>query len=243
MQIRMAGASDIGRVRKNNQDSFYYDAAHGLAIVADGIGGRKGGEIASKMAVEGMRDAYLQTEMLRHEEITPFIGTAVDKVNLSIVEAGEKDLDIKGMGTTMNFLLFVSDRVYVAHVGDSRTYLYYQDHLWQLTLDHNIETFVARGWMNRDQIVPGTRDAALVRSMGLTTRCEVDIYDLKLRTGEIFITCSDGLSGMVDDKKILQIVRENSDNITRLPKILIDEANRNGGKDNVTVVVSQVKAV
>lgn len=243
MQIRMAGASDIGRVRKNNQDSFYYDAAHGLAIVADGIGGRKGGEIASKMAVEGMRDAYLQTDLLRHEEITPFIGTSVDKVNQSIMQHGEKDPDVKGMGTTLNFLLFVSDRVHIAHVGDSRTYLYYKDNLWQLTLDHNIETFIARGWMTRDQVLPGTRDGALVRSVGLTERCEVDIYDLKLQTGEIFITCSDGLSGMVEDKRILQLVKENEGNISRLPKVLVDEANKNGGKDNVTVVISQVKAV
>src|SRR5690606_24778593 len=130
---------------------------------------------------EGMRDAYLETDVLRHEEVTPFLSSAVDKVNSQIIAAGEKDPDVKGMGTTLNFLVFAGDRVHIAHVGDTRTYLYYQGHLWQLTIDHNIETFLARGWMTREHVVPGTRDAALVRSIGLSDRCEVDIYDKRVR--------------------------------------------------------------
>lgn len=239
----MAGATDVGRARKMNQDSFYYDGTQGIAIVADGIGGRKGGEIASRMAVEGMRDAFLETDSLRHEEITPFLTAAVDRVNNGIIAMGEKEANIKGMGTTLNFLMFAADRLHVAHVGDSRTYLYYKGHLWQLTIDHSIETFLARGWMSPDAIAPGTKEGALVRSIGLSGRCEVDIYDKKIRTDEIFITCSDGLSNMVDDRRIAEVITKYEGNIGKLPKALIDEANRNGGKDNITVVVSQVREV
>ncbi len=243
MRIKMAGSTHVGRVRKNNQDSFYFDSTHGIAVVADGIGGRKGGEVASQLAVTGMRDALIKVERLRPEEINPFLSSTVDRVNNQIIERGEIDPGITGMGTTLNFLLFVGDRVHIAHLGDSRTYLYDRGHLWQLTIDHNIETFIERGWMNKSDIAPNTQEGALVRSMGLTGRCEADLYDIKLRSGQIYLTCSDGLTGMVSDRKISEIISHHSANLSKLPKVLIDEANKNGGKDNTTVVVSQVVEV
>jgi len=236
----MAGATDIGLVRKSNQDSYHFDADRGIAIVADGIGGRKGGEIASAMAVEGMRNEYLQTESIRHEEIHPFLTTAVDRINQKIYDTGENDPKIKGMGTTLNFLMFVGDRLHVAHVGDSRSYLYYQGNFWQLTVDHNIETFLARGWMKSENVLPGTQEGALVRSIGLTHRCESDIYEIQIRPGEIFLTCSDGLTGMVSDKKIARIIEREEKDLNKMAKALIEEAKRGGGKDNITLVLSKV---
>jgi serine/threonine protein phosphatase PrpC len=243
MQIRMAGGSDIGRVRKNNQDSFYFDAAHGVVIVADGIGGRKGGEIASKIAVDGMRDSFLESDVLRPEEIRPFLTSAVERVNQSVMSQGEIQSEYRGMGTTLNSVFFMADHAHIAHVGDSRTYLIERGGMWQLSIDHNIETFISRGWMKREDLAPGTRDSALVKSVGLTERCEVDLYSIKLREGQIFVTCSDGLTGMVGDRRILEVVKEHVSNLNRLPKALIDEANRNGGKDNITVVTAQVRSV
>jgi serine/threonine protein phosphatase PrpC len=242
MRIKMAGASDIGRVRKNNQDSLYYDAAQGMVIVADGIGGRKGGEIASKMAVDGLREAYLQSDKLRVQEINPFLSSAVEKTNRDIFEHGESHPEVRGLGTTLNSIFFLGDSATIAHVGDSRSYLIEKNAMWQLTIDHNIETFLSRGWMNREDIAPGTRDSALVKSLGIVAHCEVDLYHLRLREGQIFLTCSDGLTGMVGDKRILEIVRDNSSQIHLLPRILIDEANKNGGRDNITVVISQVRS-
>jgi len=242
MQIRMYGSTDVGRVRKNNQDDLYFNASQGMVIVADGIGGRKGGEVASALAVEGMRKAFLECESLRHEEITPFLASSVDKVNQSILAKGRSDLQVAGLGTTMNCLLFVGDKIYIAHLGDSRTYLYYKGNLWQLTLDHSVEVYVGRGWLPQEAITNGGRPTALVRSLGLSEQCEVDIYEKTIRPGEVYITCSDGLTGMVKDKKIASVIRDNSHRLDAVPRLLVAEANRKGGRDNITVVISAVVA-
>lgn len=241
MQIRMYGATDVGRVRSNNQDSLYFNQKQGLAIVCDGIGGRKGGELASSLAVDGIRRAIIDCDSLRHEEITNFLSTTVDRVNRGIIERGRAEIDKEGMGTTLNCLLFVGDKVYIAHLGDSRTYLYYQGYMWQLTLDHNLEVYVERGWLPPEALNGKSKSAALVRSLGLSEHCEVDIYEKRVKPGEIFITCSDGLSGMVGDRKIAAIIKENLNRVDQIPSLLIAEANRKGGRDNITVVLSEVK--
>ncbi len=241
MQVRMVGATDIGKRRKNNQDSIFYDELASFGIVADGIGGRSGGEVASSMAVNGLRKAFIASDKIRHEEVAPFLITAVDRMNSEILERGRKEAEINGMGTTLNCLMFVGDRLYLAHVGDSRTYMFYRNHIFQLTIDHSVGNFLERGWLPRSAIQPGAKDGALVRALGLSDRCEVDLYEIPLIPGQIFITCSDGLSGMVDDKGIAQLVQDNLENFDDLPKILIAAANAAGGKDNITVLVSQVR--
>ena len=241
MLVRMVGATDIGRRRKTNQDSIFFDEPAGLGIVADGIGGRKGGEIASSIAVNGLRKAFMNSDRIRHEEIKPFLITAIDQINREIIDRGTIETEVAGMGTTINCAMFVGDKLHLAHIGDSRTYMYYEKHLFLLTLDHNVANFVERGWLPRANIQAGARDSALVRAIGLTHQCEVDLYEVKLRKGQIFLTCSDGLTGMVEDKAIAKIISENLNNFNDLPQILIDEANKNGGKDNITVLLSQVK--
>ena len=240
MRIKMAGATDVGLVRKMNQDSFHFDGTQGIVVVADGIGGRKGGEIGCSMAGKGVRDAYMKSELLRVEEINEFLTTAVERINMKVIDKGRENQELRGMGTTLNFLMFVGDKVHIAHIGDSRTYMYYKGHLWQLTVDHNVETFISHGWMRPENILPGTQEGALVRSIGRGEHCEVDIYDIKLREGQIFLTCSDGLSGIISDKRILRTIQKEENHLQRLPKLLIEEAKRGGGKDNIKVVVSQV---
>lgn len=174
----MIGATDVGRRRKSNQDSLYYDEPAGFGIVADGIGGRSGGEIASSMAVNGLRKAFLNSERIRHEEITPFLVNAVDRMNLEIVERGRRETEIQGMGTTLNCLMFVGDKLHIAHVGDSRTYLYYKKHLYQLTLDHSVGNFLERGWLPKSAVAPGEKTApscapwaSATASTSTSTRC------------------------------------------------------------------------
>jgi protein phosphatase len=241
VQVRMVGATDVGRRRKSNQDSLYYDEPAGFGIVADGIGGRNGGEIASSMAVNGLRRAFMNTESIRYEEINPFLISSVDKMNLEILERGRREEEIAGMGTTLNCLMFVGEKLHLAHVGDSRTYLYYKKHIFQLTLDHSVGNFLERGWLPKSAVQPGAKEGALVRAMGLGERCDVDIYEMKLKPGQLFLTCSDGLSGMLEDRKIAQIITENLDQFEKLPKVLIDAANAAGGKDNITVLLSLVR--
>jgi len=242
LKLEMYGASDVGKVRKTNQDSFYCNALQGMAIVADGIGGRKGGEVASRIAVDGMRRAIVSCEQLRHEEINPFLVSAVDTVNSEIITSGNVK-GLPGMGTTLECAMFVGDRVHLAHVGDSRTYLFYKGQFWQLTIDHNLKTFIDRGWMIKSEIAPKMmKEEALVKALGLTHRCEIDVYSKELKDGEIYLTCSDGLSSMVEMKRIASIMKEHSSKPESLPKYLIEEANRAGGKDNVTVVITTVQS-
>lgn len=242
MRIRMVGATDVGRRRKSNQDSLYYDEPSGLGIVADGIGGRSGGEIASSMVVNGLRKTFANSERLRHDEVASLLVSAVDRQNFEILERGSREADLSGMGTTLNCLMFVGDRLYIAHVGDSRTYLYYKKHFFQLTLDHSVGTFVERGWIPRSAVQPGAKEGALVRAIGLADRCEVDLYEIRLKPGQLFLTCSDGLSSMVEDHQVARLLAENIEKFESLPKLLIDAANQKGGKDNVTVLCSMVAA-
>lgn len=236
----MYGRTDVGLLRKMNQDCHYFNADQGIAVVCDGIGGRKGGEVASSIAVKGMTKAFLNCDSLRQEEISPFLTSAVDKVNQQILNKGKIDASIEGMGTTLNCLLFVGDSLYIAHIGDSRTYLYYKGHFWQLTLDHNMEVYVERGWLPKESLLGSSKPGALVRALGLGGQVEVDIYEKVLRPGEIILTCSDGLTSMVSDRKICSLIRENENRLDVLPKILISEANKNGGRDNTTVVITEV---
>src|SRR5258708_3957849 len=112
----MVGGTHVGKVRKNNQDSIFFDEPQGIGIVADGIGGRRGGEVASSMVVEGLKRVFLETDRIRHEEINPFLFSAIDKVNGDLIEKGQQDPTVTGMGTTLNCLMFVGDKLHLAHV-------------------------------------------------------------------------------------------------------------------------------
>jgi len=236
----MAGATHKGRIRKSNQDSIFYDQLMGVGIVADGIGGRKGGEIASSMAVNHLRQIIQNTKIIRHEEIRPFLINAIDQANMAIIARGEHEPDISGMGTTLNCLLFTNENLYLGHIGDSRTYLYYRGHLWQVTLDHSVQVFLERGWLKSANLSGDWKGGALVRAMGLHPHCEVDVYHKRLTPGEMYITASDGLFDMVKDHELVHLIRHNFDDHQNLPQILIDAANRKGGKDNITVLISKV---
>jgi protein phosphatase len=237
----MTGATDIGRKRKANQDSIFYDETQGLGIVADGIGGRKGGEIASSIAVNSMKRAFMGVDVIRHGEVNGFLVGAIDELNSDIIMRGQVEPEFAGMGTTVNCLVFVGDRLHLAHVGDSRTYLYYNGHLFQLTIDHNVSTFSAKGWLKPEQVVPGARDEALVKALGLHANCEADIYEVALMPGQIFLTCSDGLSGMISDQEIATIIRKNYSKFDAIPQTLIAAANHAGGRDNITVLLTEVR--
>jgi PPM family protein phosphatase len=241
VRVSIKGLSHVGKVRKNNQDSFYCDDTLGLALVADGIGGRKGGEIASGLAVHGLRTAYMGANQLRHGEINNFLISAVDQINTQMLARGREDPRVEGMGTTLECLVFAGNRLNILHIGDSRTYLYFERHFWQLTIDHNVGTFVSRGWLPAQQVHPSTRKSALVRGLGLGPRCEPDVYEIPIQPGQVFLSCSDGLYDMVSDADIAGLISAHRQDWRNLPSILIDAALANGGSDNVTVTLSVVE--
>lgn len=240
MSVKIFGETHTGRVRSKNQDSFFFNELQGLVIVCDGIGGRSGGEIASSLATDSIRHAYTECDSLHTDEVINFLVLAIDQANRKILQYGQRNAEVSGLGTTVNALLFIGNTVYIGHVGDSRTYLFWNNHLWQLTVDHSIEVYIKKGWLTPQALKSGSKPGALVRALGLTLQCEPDIYEKTMTEGEIYLTCSDGLTGMVGDRRICEIIQENQNQLEHVPRLLIAEANRNGGKDNITVVISKV---
>lgn len=240
LSVEMAGDSHIGLFRKSNQDTLFFDGQSGLAVLADGIAGRKGGKAASSLAVKYIKK-YLHNQKIADAELSPFLKKIIDEANAVILRTGNNDLSLLGMGTTLELLQFSRDKVFIAHLGDSRAYLYYEENFWQLTLDHNVETFVKMGWLKRETLPKEISFDAITRGLGLECRCEPDIYHKNLLPGEIYIIASDGLFDFVPNRKLAQIVRSYQEDLPKMVGALIDQANHAGGKDNISVVVAKVK--
>ena len=236
----MYSESDVGRVRKTNQDAITHDNFFGFGIVADGIGGKPGGELASKIAVDTISSAILSSKSIKFSEVYTFMLTQVYRANLNIKTYGQKNKKFQGLGTTMDFVFFVGETINIIHIGDSRTYLYYHNCLFQLTIDHNIETFAKRGMVNiRKKTMIQNKDR-LTRGLGLIEELEPDYYQKTAKIGEIYLTASDGLFDMVEDWQIKKILTSNVQNPQTLPQKLINQANKNGGRDNISVLISVV---
>lgn len=238
--VKIFGMTDVGLKRSSNQDSIFYNTKKGVLVVADGIGGRLGGETASMIAVEGLKKSFDEWELMNSECIQDFLMDSLSQVNNLIITTGLNDSTLRGMGTTVNCLVFIDRKVFIAHLGDSRTYLFYKDNLWQLTLDHNIKEYVKHGWLPEETLLVNKSPDALVRALGLSSQCEIDLYEKDLTTGEIYLTCSDGLSDMVSNHKIREILIHNRKHVDRIPNLLIEEAKKNGGIDNITIAITEI---
>lgn len=238
MQIEMAGLSDVGRVRKNNEDFLLYKEDLRLGIVCDGIGGREGGEVASKLAAETMQE---ELKEIPDSGLASFLKAAGQKANKAIIAVGEQNPILYGMGTTMECLLFRDEVLYITHIGDSRTYLFDRGNFWQLTIDHNVRTLAFYGDIPEEMGNLAGGDA-LVRALGIEKKADCDIYTIKLSPGQIFLTASDGLFDMLADSEISDIINKSKNDQKKLLGTLVSEANRCGGNDNITVLISRVNA-
>jgi PPM family protein phosphatase len=252
MRLRMYGGTDIGLVRANNQDAYFCSAEHGIAIVSDGMGGHKGGEIASQMAVQGLKEAFFAQGTLQTEIVGEFLDSALNRINTEIITRANADDRYKGMGATINYLQFAGGSLAIGHAGDSRTYLIrswsrpdgkLRYGMWCLTVDHNVGTFVERGLL-----IPG-RDlgplplsertkARLMRGMGVVPDLKADLYCKDIQEGDVYLTCSDGLHGFCLDSEILKCVADGP--LAKTPERLIGLAHKAGAPDNVTVVLSVI---
>ena len=239
MEIKIYGTSHVGLVRKMNQDSFFYDETMGFGMVADGIGGLPGGEIASQMAVQSVAKA-IWSSSIKYSEVASFMLKQVYKANLKIFDYGLKNSEYKGLGTTLDFAYFVGETVNMVHVGDSRIYVYYRDHIFQLTIDHNLETFAQRGIVSlRSRALQGNQ-SKITRGLGLQEHVELDVFQKVIYSGEIYLLASDGLFDMVEDHHIKRVITENLTNVAAIPEKLLHKALKNGGKDNISIVICAV---
>lgn len=245
MKIVSAGNTNIGRKRKVNQDSFLMEPKHKLFVVADGMGGHAGGETASKLTVETVIQSILGDKASKlGSAAEDMVMGAVHRANTAVYSTAEKDKALTGMGTTVVTMYFANDKLYVGHVGDSRVYMAKKNLIWQITKDHSlVNEKLKAGVITREQMKRDKSRNVITRSVGFESSVLVDVYQKEVSPGELYFACSDGLSGMMEDGEMLQIIDElgwGTDDLNPLVNKLIEKANEHGGDDNVTVVAVRV---
>jgi protein phosphatase len=237
MKLLALGLTDVGLKRENNQDSFLIDQDLGLYIVADGMGGHRGGEVASQMAVENIREVVKQSfEKDKGVKPQELLTRAYQKACTHIFEKSSTNKDLKGMGTTAVAALVRDNKLFVANVGDSRAYLVHSPHIWQITDDHSLlNEQLKSGAIKESQAAQFANKNVITRSVGFEQTVVCDVIERDLQSGEYILMCSDGLSSMVPDQRIGDICLGLP--FQDVPGRLIEEAKKSGGDDNITVLL------
>jgi len=254
MHLVAAGLSDVGLQREHNEDSFCILPEFQLYVVADGMGGHKAGDVASRMATHTIASFFRATE--QEDATWPFqfdphlsmaenrLITGIKLANKQIFEASLANHAVHGMGTTVVGALYSKERnaMYVAHVGDSRAYLIRNGAIRQLTRDHSLlnDYLMVMPDMPQEQQDELPKNV-ITRALGMQDSVTVDLVPEPPEVGDIYLLCSDGLSGMLNDPQILQAVQAHNGDLEAAAKALIDGANANGGEDNCTVVLVKLE--
>ena len=233
--------TDIGKLREQNQDYFYISEETEepkIYILADGMGGYKGGEIASKLATESAKK-YIQNNFegitKEKEEILKLVKNAVEYANMVVYEKSKEVPELEGMGTTLEVCVIYNNKAYIGHVGDSRIYRIRKDVIRKLTKDHSyVQKLVEDKKITREEAKTHPKKNMLMKALGCTPYVEPDIRARNFEKGDIFIMCSDGLTNMVEESRIYSLVKQD---ITSATDKLIEEANNAGGLDNITVII------
>ena len=252
-KIELVNVSDTGLKRPHNEDSTVTDPVNGLALVADGMGGYKAGEVASAIAAKAILDTvrgdiHAARERLRDPESVlsleaKLVRDSIIDANRHIFTTATNVPQCKGMGTTVVVVLFYNNRVTVAHVGDSRVYRLREDDLSQLTNDHSlVQELIDRGFFTPEEAEANTPKNLVTRALGIDDKVEVDIFEETARPGDIYLLCSDGLNDMVDDEEIRLTLSKYSANLVEAAHELVRLANESGGKDNISVVLARPRA-
>jgi PPM family protein phosphatase len=229
---RSTGLSHPGRRRRRNEDAWVCHPP--LFAVADGMGGARGGEIASRVAATALGEDVDGSGEAR-------VVALIQEANRQVYERAREDSDASGMGTTITVALFENGIVSIGHVGDSRAYLVRDGRLEQLTEDHSLVGELMRsGKLSAEEAETHPQRSVITRALGTDPDVDVDMFPIEARSGDLFLICSDGLSTMVDDDKILELVEKHRDDLEGLVKALIKAANRGGGEDNITVVAFDI---
>jgi len=249
MKIAYQALTDTGRKRKGNEDSVLVNLEQNLFVVADGMGGHAAGEVASKVAVEAINEFICLTA--GDAEITwPFglednvsydgnrIKTAIRYAHRKVLDATKERSEYEGMATTVAAVLVDGDTANLAHVGDSRIYRYRDSVLELLTSDHSwVNEQIQSGIITSDQARNHPLRNVVTRALGGKADLQVDLQPSKVKPGDILLLCSDGLTSMVHDERIAEVFSEAAGELEKAARGLVDEANSQGGEDNITVVL------
>jgi len=242
-KLQCAAFTDVGKVRTLNEDAFHVDAEHGFAIVADGMGGHKGGEVASLMAIATVCTSLLDEDALQSKDEMQLLlklGSSIELANKLILEEALDKPELKGMGTTLVATLFRDGQIYLAHVGDSRLYRFRDDRLEQMTKDHSLLQYMLDKGVyasEREALAAGVGSNILTRGLGVVDQIEVDVSDEIFEQEDIYLLCTDGLTGMLSDHRIETLIRQNINDLEMAGQQMLAEALSNGGHDNITLVL------
>jgi serine/threonine protein phosphatase PrpC len=248
MMYRFYAKTDPGRARDNNEDSVVFDESTRIAVLADGMGGYNAGEIAS-----GMATAFIKTELSRwltevgpnasDREVRRAVELCVDNANLSIFNAANSNSGYNGMGTTLVVGVFKGSRLLLGHIGDSRCYRLRAGSLTQITKDHSLlQEQIDAGLVTPEQAATSTIKNLVTRALGVDDVASLEVNEFVVEPGDLYLMCSDGLSDMVSDVAIAKIASSDADLEHKCGQ-LIDAANAAGGRDNISVLVIEVKDV
>ncbi|HEU5282313.1 MAG TPA: Stp1/IreP family PP2C-type Ser/Thr phosphatase [Burkholderiales bacterium] len=250
--LEMASATHTGMVRAHNEDSIGSDPSIGLAVLADGMGGYNAGEVASGIAVALISKETRET--LAH--VRPYeldrgsgkpmavriLGSIIARANSSIFQAANSQPQYAGMGTTLVVALLADNHINVAHVGDSRLYRLRGDELAQLTRDHSLlQEQIDSGMITKEMARRSQNKNLVTRAVGIEPEVEADVNTFEAREGDTYLLCSDGLCDMVDDEDILLTLTSLSANLPLAANQLVQMANDNGGRDNISVILIRVR--
>jgi len=233
--------SDIGMVREMNQDNYFISDPNDdikLFIVADGMGGYRGGEIASALAIESTK-SYIKNNFSEtnreKEKILDLIKNAIEYANMVVYERSKEVEELNNMGTTIDVVIVYAGRIYIGHVGDSRVYRLRNDFFRRLTSDHSyVEQLVRQGNITKEEAYNHPKKNMLTKALGCTAFVEPDVMIKGFQKDDILLMCTDGLTNMIREDEICQIIKENPE---KACENLIEKANKNGGQDNITAVI------
>ena len=249
MKIRYAGSTHVGMKRAHNEDNFFLLAEENLYVVADGMGGHASGEVASQIAVETLANFFIDTA--RDREITwPYkedreatydenrLVTGIKLANRRVFETAQADARYRGMGTTIVGMVCGPTGTFVGHVGDSRGYLVRDGKIAQVTEDHSLlNDYLKVHKLTASEIEHFPHKNVIVRALGMKDSVSVDVQKLAPQPGDLYLLCSDGLSGMVPDDVMLEAISQGGRDLEKVCEALITRANAGGGQDNITVVL------
>ena len=242
--------SHVGKVRKNNEDYCMGEVVQreddciGIFALADGMGGHNKGEVASKIAVESiidfLKNNLLQDYGIKMDYLDDVIKQAYNYANKNIYTKSVEDISCEGMGTTLVVAVIYKNDVIIANVGDSRCYLLNNNELKQITKDHSVvEELLSANLITKEEARYHPRRNQITRAMGAEEIVIVDIFREKIEKNDVLLLATDGLTGCVEDESIKNIIEQDKD-ISILSQELIDEANNNSGKDNISVILSKI---
>lgn len=243
--LELAVRCDVGRVRRSNQDTYRVDAERGILVVADGMGGHRAGEVASRIAADAVLERLIGLDDSPEGDpagALARLGRAVEEANAALFGAIAQSPELQGMGTTLVAVVFSDGHVYHAHVGDSRLYRWRDGTLEPLTRDHSlVQSLLDRGvFASREQArAAGVGTHILTRGLGVEKKLDVELGSHPVEPGDLYLLCTDGLTNMIDDPGLAELLGEHGHDVQWAAEQLLHLALTGGGVDNVTVVLAR----